>query len=164
MAGLRFPKRCLRVTVSAIDRLEVTMHAAFSKSGALRKAPDALLSILPNRVTNENTFSPQSPSVGPCSAGWLKSWQKSALQSTRSTTDCPALGGYPIPATQSIGRWFMAAFGDLGWEPPGYRLFDAGTNAATGAGLVSPVVPQHQDTGVMLHHAARPWGYGTTVA
>jgi transposase-like protein len=71
------------------------MHAAFRQSGALRKAPDALLPLFTNRVENENTFGPQSHGVGPCSEGWLKSWQKSALQSKRSTTDCPALGGYP---------------------------------------------------------------------
>src|SRR5437868_6129361 len=70
------------------------MHAAFRKSGALRKAPDALLPMFTNRVENANTFGPQSHRVGPCSEGWLKSWRKSALQSTRSTTGCPALGEY----------------------------------------------------------------------
>src|SRR5438477_4266038 len=72
------------------------MHAAFRKSGALRKAPDALLPMFTNRVENANTFGPQSHRVGPCSEGWLKSWRKSALQSTRSTTGCPALGEYSM--------------------------------------------------------------------
>src|SRR2546423_1700263 len=72
------------------------MHAAFRKSGALRKAPDALLPMFTNRVENANTFGPQSHRVGPCSEGWLKSWRKSALQSTRSTTGCPALGEYSV--------------------------------------------------------------------
>src|SRR5256885_11073992 len=72
------------------------MHAAFRKSGALRKAPDALLPMFTNRVENANTFGPQSHRVGPCSEGWLKSWRKSALQSTRSTTGCPALGEYSL--------------------------------------------------------------------
>jgi hypothetical protein len=72
-AGLRFPQRRLRVAVSAVDRLEVTMHAAFGKSSLLRKASDALLTMFTNRVENENAFGPQSHSVGPYSEGWLKS-------------------------------------------------------------------------------------------
>ena len=71
------------------------MHAAFRKSGALRKSPDALLPMFTNRVENANTFGPQSHGVGPCSEGWLQSWRKSALQNTRSTTGCPALGMTP---------------------------------------------------------------------
>src|SRR5262245_28265673 len=71
-ACLSFPQRRLRVAVTAVHRLEVTMHAAFGK------------------------FGPQSHSGGPCSEGWLKSCLKSALQSTRSTTHCPALEIWPI--------------------------------------------------------------------
>src|SRR5262249_34941287 len=85
------------VAVAALDRLEVTMHAAFGKSDALRKVPDALLPMFTNRVENANAFGPQSHGVGPCSEGWLKSWLKSALQSTRSTANCPALRRYPSP-------------------------------------------------------------------
>src|SRR2546430_9641616 len=59
-ACLRFPKRCLRVAVSTIDCLEVTMHAAFRNSSALRKSPDALLPMFTNRVENANTFGIQS--------------------------------------------------------------------------------------------------------
>src|SRR4030095_4781478 len=59
-ACLRFPKRRLRVAVSAVDRLEVTMHAAFGKSSVLRKAPDALFAVLTNRVENDNALGPQS--------------------------------------------------------------------------------------------------------
>src|SRR5262245_6203825 len=63
-ASLCFPKRRLRVAVAAIDRLAVTMHAAYGKAGALRKAPDALLPVFTNRVENENAFGPQSHGVG----------------------------------------------------------------------------------------------------
>src|SRR5918992_1754348 len=90
-AYLCFPQRRLGVAVAAMNRLEVTMHPAFGKSGSLCKAPDALLPVFTNRVEKENAFGPQSHSVGPCSEGWLKSWLKSALQSTRSTANCPAL-------------------------------------------------------------------------
>ena len=90
----RFPQRRLRVAVSAIHRLEMAMHAAFGKPGSIRQAPDALLAVFTNRVENDNALGPQSHGVGPCSEGWLKSWKKSALQSTRSTTTCPALGGW----------------------------------------------------------------------
>src|SRR5262245_44321690 len=51
--------------------------------------------MLTNRLENDNAFGPPSHGVGPCSEGWLKSWLKSALQSTRSTADCPALRRYP---------------------------------------------------------------------
>src|SRR5437773_9566176 len=102
--------------ISTIDRLEVTMHAAFRKSGALRKAPDALLPMFTNRVENANTFGPQSHRVGPCSEGWLKSWRKSALQSTRSTTDCPALGG--CPTSPSAGRSTLLRADALKGAPP----------------------------------------------
>ena len=40
---LRFPKRRFGVAISAIDRLEMAMHTAFGKAGAIRQAPDALL-------------------------------------------------------------------------------------------------------------------------
>src|SRR5215468_5997764 len=92
-ACLRFPQRRLRVAISAIHGLEVAMHAAFGKAGAIRQAPDALLTVFTNRVENDNTLGPQSHGVGPCSEGWLTSRRKSALQSTRSTTTCPALRG-----------------------------------------------------------------------
>src|SRR5215472_15353662 len=94
-ACLGFPQRRLRVAVAAVHRLEVTMHAAFGKSGLLRKASDALLPVFTNRVENDQALGPQSHSGGPCSEGWLKSCLKSALQSTRSTTHCPALETWP---------------------------------------------------------------------
>src|SRR5215469_4384067 len=94
-ACLSFPQRRLRVAVTAVHRLEVTMHAAFGKSGLLRKASDALLPVFTNRVENNQALGPQSHSGGPCSEGWLKSCLKSALQSTRSTTHCPALETWP---------------------------------------------------------------------
>jgi hypothetical protein len=81
-ACLRFPKCCLRVAGAAIDRLEVTMHAAFRESGALRKMPDTLRAVFTNHVENANAFSPQSPGVDPCSEGWLNSCRNSAFQST----------------------------------------------------------------------------------
>src|SRR5688572_5567874 len=67
------------------------MHTAFGKARSSGKASDAHLSVLTNRVANLNTFSPQWHGAGPCSEGWLKSWWNSAVQSTRSTTVCPAL-------------------------------------------------------------------------
>src|ERR1051325_11128932 len=85
-AGLGLPQRRLRVADSATHGLQVAMHATFGKPGALRQAPDALLTVLTNRVENENAFGPQSHSVGPCSEGWLNSCRNSAFQSTRSTT------------------------------------------------------------------------------
>src|SRR5262249_16835337 len=91
-ACLGFPKRRLRVAISAIHCLEVSMYAAFGKPGAIRQAPDALLAVFTNRVENDNTLGPQSHGVGPCSEGWLQ-MEKSALQSTRSTAGCPALRG-----------------------------------------------------------------------
>src|SRR5215831_14286589 len=94
-ACLGFPQRRLRVAVTAVHRLEVTMHAAFGKSGLLRKASDALLPVFTNRVENNQALGPQSHSGGPRSEGWLKSCLKSALQSTRSTTHCPALETWP---------------------------------------------------------------------
>src|SRR5215468_12476347 len=93
-ACLGLPQRRLRVAVSAIDCLQVAMHAAFGKPGAIRQAPDALLTVLTNRVENDNALGPQSHGVGPCSGGWLTS-RKSALQSTRSTATCPALRRCP---------------------------------------------------------------------
>src|SRR5215471_14576573 len=79
-AGLRFPQRRLRVAVAVVDCLEVTMHAAFGKSGLLRKTPDALRAIFTHRVENANALGPQSHGVGPCSEGWLKSWLKSVFR------------------------------------------------------------------------------------
>jgi hypothetical protein len=69
----RFPPPRFRVAVSAINRLEVTMPAAFGKSGSFGEASDALLTIFTNRVENPNTLGPQSPIVGPYSDGWLQS-------------------------------------------------------------------------------------------
>src|SRR5499427_6534236 len=94
-AGLRFPQRRLRVAISAVNRLEMTMHAAFGKPRSRRQVPHALLAVFTNRVENDNTLGPQSHRVGPCSEGWLTSRRKSALQSTRSTAICPALRGCP---------------------------------------------------------------------
>jgi hypothetical protein len=74
-ACLRFPKRRLRVAISAVDRLEMAMHAAFGKADSIRQAPDALFAVLTNRVENDNALGPQSHGVGPCSKGWLKSWR-----------------------------------------------------------------------------------------
>src|SRR6266568_8987153 len=94
-ACLGFPQRRLRIAVAAVHRLEVTMHTAFGKSGVLRKASDALLPVFTNRVENDQALGPQSHSGGPCSEGWLTWCLKSALQSTRSTTHCPALETWP---------------------------------------------------------------------
>ena len=47
-ACLRFPKPRLRIAISALDGLEVTMHTAFGKAALVGKAPPTLLS----RVTN----------------------------------------------------------------------------------------------------------------
>src|SRR5687768_15362975 len=56
-AGLRFPKPRLRVAISAIPGLEVAMHAAFGKPGAIRQAPDALLTVFMNdRGREESTL------------------------------------------------------------------------------------------------------------
>src|SRR6266700_1255486 len=95
-ACLGFPQRRLRIAVAAVHRLEVTMHTAFGKSGVLRKASDALLPVFTNRVENDQALGPQSHSGGPCSEGWLTWCLKSALQSTRSTTHCPALETWPL--------------------------------------------------------------------
>src|SRR5215471_1022222 len=112
-ACLGLPQRRLRVAVSTIDGLQVAMHATFGKPGAIRQAPDGLLPVLTNRVENTTAFSPQSHGVGPCSEGWLKSWLKSALQSTRSTATCPALRRYPLSMaicpSAPIACWSTAA-------------------------------------------------------
>src|SRR5262249_48382608 len=110
-AFLGFPQRRFRLAVGAVHRLEVTMHAAFGKSGLLRKASDALLPGFTNRVENDQALGPQSHGGGPCSEGWLKLCLKSALQSTRSTTHCPALETWPEVASieevesRLAGRW-----------------------------------------------------------
>src|SRR6266581_4086797 len=101
-ACLGFPQRRLRIAVAAVHRLEVTMHTAFGKSGVLRKASDALLPVFTNRVENDQALGPQSHSGGPCSEGWLTWCLKSALQSTRSTTHCPALETWPPPVTARL--------------------------------------------------------------
>ena len=81
-ACLCFPKRRLRVAVSAMDCLEAAMHAAFGKSRSICKAPDALLAVVTNRVENANAFGPQSHGVGLRSEGCLNSWRNSASQGT----------------------------------------------------------------------------------
>src|SRR4029450_1906531 len=103
-ACLCFPKRRLRVGRSVSPGLEAAMHTAFGKASAIRQAPDALLAVFTNRVENANALGPQSHRVGPCSEGWLKSWKKSPLQNTRSTTGCPGLGGCPASRRQSPSR------------------------------------------------------------
>jgi hypothetical protein len=77
-----FPQPGLGVAVSAVHRLEMTMHTAFAKAGAFGKASNTLLAMFTNRVENPKTFSPQSHVVGPGSEGWLKSQHYSALQIT----------------------------------------------------------------------------------
>ena len=51
-AWLGFPKRRFRIAIAAIDCLEMAMHAAFGKAGAIRQAPDALVAVFTNRVEN----------------------------------------------------------------------------------------------------------------
>src|SRR5215510_4203996 len=127
-ACLSFPHRRLRVAVAAVHRLEVTMHAAFGKSGLLRKASDALLPVFTHRVENDQALGPQSHSGGPCSEGWLKSCLKSALQSTRSTTHCPALETWPVGLYQRgagdagsvhLRDQVLDVIADLGGPSPG---------------------------------------------
>src|ERR671913_2553463 len=60
-AGLRFPKPRLRIAISAIPGLEVTMHAAFGKPGSLRQAPDALLPVFINRVSRLRVLCRKKP-------------------------------------------------------------------------------------------------------
>jgi hypothetical protein len=96
-AGLRFPQRRLRVSVSTVDGLEMTRHTAFGQASAIGQTPDVRLAIRTNRGANANALGPQSHGVGPYSEGWLTS-RKSALQSTRSTATCPALRGCPTSA------------------------------------------------------------------
>ena len=103
-ACLCFPQRRLRVAISAVDRLKMAMHAAFGKADSIRQAPDALFAVLTNRVENDNALGPQSHGVSPCSEGWLKSWRKSALQSTRSTATCPALRGCPKEELEKLRK------------------------------------------------------------
>src|SRR3989442_2162171 len=61
-ACLGFPQRRLRIAVAAVYRLEVTIHTAFGKSGVLRKAADAVLSLFPHRVEHYTALCPQVPS------------------------------------------------------------------------------------------------------
>jgi hypothetical protein len=61
----RFPQPRLRVVVSATNRLEVTMHAAFEKPAVTGKVSNALPAVCTNGVENPNAFSPQSHIVGP---------------------------------------------------------------------------------------------------
>src|SRR5438046_10668733 len=60
----RFPQRRFRVAISALARLEVTMHAAFGQASVCRKTPDALLPVFTNRVEKEHAFGPQSHGFG----------------------------------------------------------------------------------------------------
>src|SRR3989441_8241065 len=117
-ACLGFPQRRLRIAVAAVHRLEVTMHTAFGKSGVLRKASDALLPVFTNRVENDQALGPQSHSGGPCSEGWLTWCLKSALQSTRSTTHCPALETWPLKVIKfpTEGGWIL--------RPQGFQDLD----------------------------------------
>src|SRR5688500_9260670 len=94
-AGFRFPKPRLRVAISAIPGLEVAMHAAFGKPGAIRQAPDALLTVFTNRVENDNALGPQSHGVGPSFEERRNSGSNSLSQSTGPMPDCPALNGSP---------------------------------------------------------------------
>jgi hypothetical protein len=57
-ACLGFPKRRLRVAISAIYGLEVSMYAAFGKPGSIRQAPNALFAVFTNRINNDDTFGP----------------------------------------------------------------------------------------------------------
>src|SRR5712664_3401995 len=74
------------------------------KSSSFGKASNALRTMFTNRVENQKTFGPQSHLVGPCFERWLKSCRNSAFQSTRSTTACPVLGGYPSPVSTHHGE------------------------------------------------------------
>src|SRR5688572_17508782 len=80
-AGLRFPKPRLRVASSAIPGLEVAMHAAFGKPGAIRQTPDALLTVFTNRVEKDNALGPQSH-IGRSSEEGMNSGRNSVPQST----------------------------------------------------------------------------------
>src|SRR5215468_5653867 len=132
-ACLGFPQRRLRVTVAALNRLEVSMYAAFGKPGVIRQAPDALLAVCTNRVANDNTLGPQSHGVGPCSEGWLP-LEKSALQSTRSTAGCPALRGCPYLITDMTATLYeqdgpstiVLVAGDADYVPPLTKALDKG--------------------------------------
>src|SRR2546429_5943542 len=115
-ACLCLPQRRLRVAVSAIDRLPVSMHAPFGKPSVIRQAPDALRPVLTNRIENNNALGPQSHDVGPSSGGWLTS-RKSALQSTRSTATCPALRGWPVLKVEMTVQ--LRGFTDLKTEACG---------------------------------------------
>jgi hypothetical protein len=72
VACFRFPKPRLRIAISALDGLEMTMHTAFGKTGLFGSLPNALFAVVTNRVENHNTFGPQSHGVAPSFEGWLK--------------------------------------------------------------------------------------------
>ena len=61
VACLRFPKRRLWGAISAVDHLEMAMHAAFGKADSIRQAPDALFAVLTNRVENDSSSWPTIP-------------------------------------------------------------------------------------------------------
>src|SRR5688572_22481241 len=94
-ASLGFPKPRLRVAISAIPGLEVAMHAAFGKPGAVRQAPDALFTVFTNCVENDNALGPQSHGVGPSFEERRNSGSNSLSQSTGPMPDCPALNSSP---------------------------------------------------------------------
>src|SRR5262245_54267397 len=51
-AGFRFPQRRLWGAIAAVNRLAMTMHAAFGKPRARRQVPHALRAVFTNRVEN----------------------------------------------------------------------------------------------------------------
>src|SRR5712664_1720766 len=93
--GFGFPPRGFRRAVSARNRLFETMDAALGKPRLMSHLSKTLFGIHTKRVENQMAFSPKSHIVDPSSEGRLKSWRKSAVQSTGSTTNCPALGTWP---------------------------------------------------------------------
>src|SRR5918995_3383819 len=82
-----FPKPRLRVTVSALDGLEVTVHTAFRKAGLVGKVPDALFAVITNQVENDNALGPQSH-IGRSSEEKWNSCSNSLSQSTEPMPDC----------------------------------------------------------------------------
>ena len=49
-----------------------------------------------NHIAHAHTCGAPSHGVGPCSAGWLKSWQPSALSGRNRRPPVPSLGGYSV--------------------------------------------------------------------
>jgi len=105
---------------------------------------------------------PQSHGVGPCSEGWL-TWRKSALQSTWSTTGCPALGRCPKKRDWTLT--LRAASGDESnlWgrhcHPGGqarWRSFLSVVSEYSGPGdaVASGLVASQPDWASVPHHQA----------